>query len=98
MTSVSKISAMILEKVAQGSDVKTAYESVMGKESYGKLAGEVWDSLNGIAPKALPVPLAVLNHASGCNSCLWAGCECTEGKLYKESQRGSPCANWSYYD
>jgi hypothetical protein len=42
---VAKVGAKILEQVAQGKDIRSAFEVVFGAGSYEKLAGEIYDEL-----------------------------------------------------
>jgi hypothetical protein len=56
-----------------------------------------------LAKIARDVPDSVRHAASGCNTCLWAGCECRKGSMYERQDdpkrgRSVPCASWAYYD
>lgn len=48
-TKNAKISAEILENVANGMDVAAAYDAVFGAGSYEKMAGAMYDALRAKA-------------------------------------------------
>lgn len=45
MTKAQAISAMILNELNNGADVKTAIDTVLGAGTHEKLAGEIYDQL-----------------------------------------------------
>jgi len=49
MTKTQAISALILNRVAQGQSVQQAVDAVIGAGAYERLAGEIWEALQSAA-------------------------------------------------
>jgi hypothetical protein len=49
MTKTQAISALILNRVAQGQSLQQAVDAVIGAGAYERLAGEVWEALQQAA-------------------------------------------------